>query len=296
MSRPSWTRSIRVAKSLAARVGEPDRLAARADVNGRRPLARAAASTRLATSRVGVDHRARAGAAAVREQPQLGVEIVLERRVIVEMIARQIGEGGGGQAHAVEPLLVEPVRGGLHRQMRDAGVGERCERSGAARSGPASSASRRSLTGRETTPSVPSEAASIAEPAPDLAREGGDRGLAAGAGDGGDGRGLARIEARGGAREREARVVDAHERRTSETSGARSPTTDAAPLASASRGMSEAVVLRAREREEDVARLDLAAVRRKAPRSRRSGERGVRGAEIENFGEPPHSLPTLSAS
>ena len=42
------------------------------------------------------------------------------RRMIVEMVARQIGEGAGGDAHAVEPVLVEAVRGGFQRQMRDA--------------------------------------------------------------------------------------------------------------------------------------------------------------------------------
>ncbi len=49
----------------------------------------------------------------------------------------------------------------------------------------------------ETTPIVPMLAACMAERGPDLPGEGGDRGLAAGAGDGGDGAGLARKE-RGG--------------------------------------------------------------------------------------------------
>ena len=44
------------------------------------------------------------------------------------MVAREIGEGAGGDAHAVEPVLVEPVRGGLQRQMRDALAGQLIER------------------------------------------------------------------------------------------------------------------------------------------------------------------------
>ena len=48
--------------------------------------------------------------------------------MIVEMVARQIGEGAGGDAHAVEPVLVEAVRGRFERQMRDALAGELVER------------------------------------------------------------------------------------------------------------------------------------------------------------------------
>src|SRR6478736_9413919 len=47
---------------------------------------------------------------------------------------------------------------------------------------------------------------SVAEPLPDLARERGNRGLAAGAGDGGDRLGLSRIESRSGERQRAPRI------------------------------------------------------------------------------------------
>ena len=50
------------------------------------------------------------------------------RRMIVEMIARQIGEGRRRDAHAVEPVLIEAVRGRFDRKMRDAFAGERIER------------------------------------------------------------------------------------------------------------------------------------------------------------------------
>ena len=39
------------------------------------------------------------------------------RRVIVEMVAREIGEGRRREAHAVEPVLVEAVRGRFQREM-----------------------------------------------------------------------------------------------------------------------------------------------------------------------------------
>ena len=51
-------------------------------------------------------------------------------------------------------------------------------------------------------------AAAMAVLLPDLAREGGDGGLAAGAGDGDHRLGLAREDVRGEFRQREARVVD----------------------------------------------------------------------------------------
>ena len=40
--------------------------------------------------------------------------------MIVEMIARQVREARSVKPHAVEAALFEPVRGGLHRQMREA--------------------------------------------------------------------------------------------------------------------------------------------------------------------------------
>ena len=58
---------------------------------------------------------------------------------------------------------------------------------------------------------VPMLAAWMSERGPDLAREGGDRGFAAGAGDGGDRCRLAREECRRGQRERAPRIGDRHE-------------------------------------------------------------------------------------
>ena len=77
---------------------------------------------------VDVDHRRAARRDQVVEQPQLGGEIGLDGRMIIEMVARQIGEGAGGNAHAVEPVLVEAVRGRFEREMRDAFAGQCIER------------------------------------------------------------------------------------------------------------------------------------------------------------------------
>ena len=58
------------------------------------------------------------------EQPQLRPEIILDGRMIVHVVAAEIGEGAGGKPHAIQPALVEAVAGGLHRGMGDAGVRE----------------------------------------------------------------------------------------------------------------------------------------------------------------------------
>ena len=50
------------------------------------------------------------------EQPQLGGAIGLQRAVIVQVVAGQVGERRRRQPHAVQPELVQPVRGRLHRR------------------------------------------------------------------------------------------------------------------------------------------------------------------------------------
>ena len=148
----------------------------------RAPAARASAlrrarptvSTRRPRASRGRDHCARAlGPSALTtavpsarqqlgEQPQLGGEIGLDGRVIVEMIAAEVGEGGGLQPHAVEPVLVEAVRGGFEGQVRDALGGQLRQRlvqgDGVGRGQRAVDARRRGLT----RPMVPSEAAACA--------------------------------------------------------------------------------------------------------------------------------------
>ena len=175
------------------------------------PRALAAAITRAASGSVGVDD----GGAVLRqqlgEQAQLGGEIGLHVGMVVEVVAAEVGEGRRNQAHAVEAVLVEPVRGGFESKVRDAlrcqlrqrpvqrdriGRGERAvhaavgldEADGAERCGLA------------------------AERGEDLAGEVGDRGLAAGAGDGDDGVGLRAEEARRHQRERAARLLRRQDR------------------------------------------------------------------------------------
>ena len=203
---------MREAKPSRSAVDQPQRAAAPTDDEQRQ----AARARRLDDARrdvaVAVDHRRRAGGQQLAEQPQLGVEVDFRRHVIVEVVARQVGEGAGGQPHAVEPLLVEAVRGGFERQVGDAGARQLVER-----------LMQRDRIGRRQRAvdfERPRDDAERAERGrlaagrrPDLPREGGDRGLAAGAGDGDDAIGLTRIEARRGVGQRRARVGDLDERR-----------------------------------------------------------------------------------
>ena len=55
---------------------------------------------------VGVGHRRRARRQQFGEQPQLGRAVGRLGAVIIEMVARQVGEPGRGQPHAVQPVLV----------------------------------------------------------------------------------------------------------------------------------------------------------------------------------------------
>ena len=95
-------------------------------------------------------------------------------------------------AHAVEPVLVEAVRGGLERQMGDAVAGDFIElamqrdRIGRRQRSVDGALGRHQSDGADA-------GRGMTEPLPDLPGKGGNRGLAAGAGHGGDGRGLPRI-------------------------------------------------------------------------------------------------------
>ena len=112
----------------------------------RRAMSRSAA--RVVAVHVRVRHRRRAGGQQIGEQAQLGGAVGRLGAVIVQMVARQVGESRRGQSHAVQPELVQPVRGRLHRRVRDAGSGQpasvcgKATGSGVVRPGPARSPAR----------------------------------------------------------------------------------------------------------------------------------------------------------
>ena len=178
-------------EAVAGERHELQRVSASADGQNGPAAARAAAITWAACSASALTTATPPAGSKLGEQAQLGGEIGLHARVIVEMVAAQIGEGRGLQLHAVEPVLVEPVRGGLEGEMRDAfarQLGQRLvQRDGIGRGEAAVDAAVRldEADGAE-------RGGLAAETGEDLAREVGHRGLAAGAGDGDDGLGLGR--------------------------------------------------------------------------------------------------------
>ncbi len=69
--------------------------------------------------------RARMAVRKLREQALLGLEVRLHRSVVVEMILREVGEGGGLEAQERGALLVQRVGGDLHHRRVAAGAAHR---------------------------------------------------------------------------------------------------------------------------------------------------------------------------
>ena len=199
------------------------------------------------------------------EQAHLGGEIGVERAVVVEVVARQVGEGGRREAHAVEAALLDAVRGRLHREMRDTVGGEPVE---ALVQGDRVGGRQRAVDAaiRRDDADRAERGGGMAEGQPDLPAEGGDRGLAAGAGDRNDRLGLAGMESGGGPRQRVAGVVDEDARDAGRQRRLRLMVGDDrhGALLDGLGNEAGAVGLGAGKREEGVARRDLAAVGRKA--------------------------------
>ena len=139
------------------------------------------------------------------EQPHLGAMIVLDGRMIIHVVAAEIGETAGRQPHPVEPPLVETVARRLHRGMGDAGLGQFGEQP-VQRDRIRRGERAVFVAARRDDARRPDRCRRKSRLLPDLARERGDRGLAAGAGDGHHRLGLATEEARGAQRQCQARV------------------------------------------------------------------------------------------
>ena len=135
------------------------------------------------------------------EQPQLGGEVGLEGLMIIEMIAGDVGEAARRNAQAVEPELIEAVRRRFDGQMGDSLAGECVDRTmqlDRIRCGQRAV----NLAARRDDTDGADAGRAKTQRAPNLPRKRRDRRFAAGAGDGGDGFGLARIKFRRGQRQR----------------------------------------------------------------------------------------------
>ena len=157
----------------------------------------------LRTLMIGRNHRRAIRRNEIAEQPQLGGEVMRHIRMVIHVVARKIGKTAGGDAYAVEPELVEPVRGRLEGEMRHPVARDFVElpvqRDRVRRR---QRAVDRALGRNE--PDGADAGGSVAEPFPDLAREGCDRRLAAGPGHRRYCRGLTRIKSRRRQRQRAA--------------------------------------------------------------------------------------------
>src|SRR5438105_10008754 len=117
---------------------------------------------------------------------------MLDRRMIVEMVAREVAEPGGGYAQPIEAVLVETMRGRLDREVRDALAGERVE--GAVQFHRIRRGERAvDLATRRHDTHRADARRPMPERGPDLPREGNNGGLAAGAGHRRDHARLARV-------------------------------------------------------------------------------------------------------
>ncbi len=197
----------------------------------------------------------------IGEQAQLGGAIGFHRVVIVEVVARQVGEASGLDAHAVEPVLVKAVRGRLEGDMGDALPGQRVEGlvqgHRVRRRQPAID-----LAGGPDDAHRADRGGRVAVLSEDLPHEGSDGGFSRGAGDRGDGAGLAGVEAAGGEREGPPRIGDGHDRHPRDIGRSRVLVGDDDGGAGLrrGRGIGHAVGLLALQREEDRALPDRTAV------------------------------------
>ena len=65
-----------------------------------------------------VQNRHAAGLNHRREQPRLGGKIIFHVRMVIEVIARQVGKPGSAHLNTIQTPLRQTVRGRLHCQMR----------------------------------------------------------------------------------------------------------------------------------------------------------------------------------
>ena len=141
------------------------------------------------------------------EQAQFCRQIIVERSMIIEVIARKIGERSGAQPHAIEPALLESMRRRFHRKMRDAIIGELLQRlMQRHRIG----RRQRAIHGlrRRNDADRAERCRRMTEFSPYLPNESGDRRLAARTRDGNDCLRLTRIKRRGRVRQRGTRIRD----------------------------------------------------------------------------------------
>ncbi len=145
---------------------------------------------------VGINDRRLAWLEQPLEELEFGAQIFGKRCVIVEMVAREIGERRGAEANAVEPVLHNAMRGRLQGEMGDAAGREPIQ--GFVQTHRIRRGQRAGDRPRGRDDAKRAERGGFgAETRPNLTHEIGNGCLAARPGDRDDRLGLARVEARG---------------------------------------------------------------------------------------------------
>ena len=104
-------------KAIDSRIDKPDAFAFASDRDDSQLADARGIDHRLRMFVIGGDDRRAAIDDQIREKPQLRCEIVLDSRMIIHVVTRQIGESTRADAHPVEAVLVETMRRRLERQM-----------------------------------------------------------------------------------------------------------------------------------------------------------------------------------
>ena len=101
-------------------MSQPDRRPRLADRHQPKPALGGVRNSRVRPAIVCPDHGSALVSDNFVEQPHLGGEIILHGRMIIEMIAAEVGEGTRRNGDALIAILRQTVAGCLIGQMRDA--------------------------------------------------------------------------------------------------------------------------------------------------------------------------------
>jgi hypothetical protein len=221
------------------------------------------------------DHRRRAFRKQRVEQAHLRRHVVVHGRVIVHVVAAQIGKSRNAQGHPVKPALIEAVARGLHRRMghafaRQFGKQPVQRHWVGRRQRAVFGASGRRHAG------CAQHGGLLSGTSPDLSQEGGDRGLSGCTGHRRHHTGLRSEEGSRHARQRLSGILGPQHRNTDirEFRVQGGDNGHGAPGGSL-RGKPCAICLHARQRKEQVSGFDHAAVGRQ-PGNRKLGIGGLR--------------------
>ena len=99
-----------LAEAVARTVNQPNSRSLASDRCDRKSARNGSSGDGFGVIVIDIDDRGCAVRQQFVEQPQLGGKIGFEARMIVEVVARDIGESRRRNAQSIEPILIEPMR------------------------------------------------------------------------------------------------------------------------------------------------------------------------------------------